>query len=353
MTFVIGDIVYVTKANSAQRDHRGLVCYADSRYVYTADFGTTDKALSPPQARKWANGDVSKVAPSPPIVTPPPPSASKIVGGCLSELEPSFVVDLGIKSMRVEGFKASDFVRTDGKYTNVPVLPLVNDYNVDPTKVDNWIAAAKSAVPYASHGIIEIGNESWWPYHDRPALNGKSPESRPGDWAKMWSAVVDALPNIRIIVPVGLKSANSVDWIAGANAAVPGIFKKVHGIAVHPYGPIDNIIDLWHYPGVVTAVRQALASVGATNVPQYWTEIGTKAIDSSGRSTTAIQAAAVTRYFLDMKSASDVMGLWYYNGRDWQVPNPSADNAWALVDEKGKPRPAYAAFRAGVATIKA
>jgi hypothetical protein len=160
----------------------------------------------------------------------------------------------------------------------------------------------------------------------------------------MWSAVVDAVGGkVKIIVPVALQSSGIVDWIGGAQAAVPGIFQKVYGVAVHPYGN-DTIDDgseaQWHY-GMSLGVAKLLPGV-----PQWWTETGQQ-VQASGQ---ANQAKWATRVLQDLKAGTaNVEAAFWYDGKDWQ--STGSDVGWGLLDPLDNQRQAWAAWKAGAAAL--
>jgi hypothetical protein len=255
-------------------------------------------------------------------------------------------VTLGVQSERVECWtgaeakKAHELLSAHG----LKMLPLVNNYKVDPTNIAAWMQAAKEIAPYADLGVLEIGNESWWPYYGRAAVNGVVPEKRPGDWAKMWRAVILALPALKVIVPVALQANNIVDWIGGADLGVPGIFDLVDGVAVHPYG--NGTIDdgskaQWHY-GMWEGVAERLKQLVGRDVPQWWTEVG----QEIPAVTAEYQAKAVTRAFSDMRTHPLVEAVYWFGHKDWSPASTAKDTGWGLIDENGVHRPAYAAYQA-------
>lgn len=253
---------------------------------------------------------------------------------------------MGVKVVRCEVAGASEAKRAQEicHQHGVQCMILIENYGLDPRNIGAWQQLAKECLPFSDvvvngKKLIECGNESFWPYYGRPA----DAEQHPDWWAHMWFGVLDVIEPLggTIIVPVFGKGEHlAPDIIAEVQAAVPGIYQRVHGVAPHPYGngTLDDGVEAqWHY-GLWKYVAKRLP-----NVPQWWTEVGQQ-VQVVGAE---YQKKAAERYLADMGANSIIEAVFWFNGKGWVAAGSQRDTGWELEDEHDTRRPAWFGYQAG------
>ena len=172
-------------------------------------------------------------------------------------------------------------------------------------------------------------------WNEPPNFTGK--DQTPADYAKLVVASYDALKAVDPTYLVGLaaKSAH-VNYLEQVIRA--GAKDHFDYVVLHPYEVLDGVADDAGsesvYMHIVPTVRKMLAAQNPVkaDVPVIFTELGSDAKRGADR-----QAHALVKDYT-MGIAQGVECIQWFEGRDGD------SGPMGLLDDKGKPRPAYAAM---------
>ncbi|QEL16270.1 glycoside hydrolase family protein [Limnoglobus roseus] len=199
--------------------------------------------------------------------------------------------------------------------------------------VNNLPGWSRYATELAKHVKGRVRHFEVW--NEPPNFTGK--DQTPADYAKIVVAAHDAIKAVDPTALVGLaaKSAH-VNYLEQViNAGAKDHFDYV---VLHPYevlnGVADNTGSESVYMHVVPTVRKMLAArnPAKVNVPIVFTELGSDAKRGGDH-----QAHALVKAYA-MGIAQGVACVQWFEGRDGD------SGPMGLLDNKGKPRPAYTAM---------
>jgi hypothetical protein len=247
----------------------------------------------------------------------------------------------------------------------VRILPLLNRYQpLTPTATDAFAAwASRFLRRYGAGGrfwrgrsdaalaprTFEVLNEAygrWWPHAGWPD---------PAGYVRLFERVARAGkaidPGYRFLFSATYSVPYRGRWQRWADLvteADPGIGTWIDGLVVHPYGPRALAGDPNVSYAATRAVRASFAARGIER-PIWITEVGTC---SSPQGPPALcgderaQADAIHYYFADLRATPWVAALFVYGWRDLRGTDRRRAELWyGLLTNRGRPKPAYAAFR--------
>lgn len=160
--------------------------------------------------------------------------------------------------------------------------------------------------------------------------------------------------NRHVPVLAGAMAYSDLGFLRGLFAA--GIAGRYDGVSLHPYSdgrpPLDASAPArYEFAAGVRSVRAAQLAAGQVR-PLWLTEFGYSACDAPPCAAPADQAALVSQSVLALGGLPYVRGASVYQLRD-AVDDPSSWEAnFGLVRFDFTPRPAYAAFRTALATLR-
>lgn len=276
------------------------------------------------------------VAPPPTTTTTPAPSASFRVGvignvaGWGAPMQANMLA-IGTKLIRED---RGDFALSWAQANGI---------------TDICIIAMSASSAGANCPVVELDNE---PYN--------SSTWDVGTWARNALAVAQqvhaAHPSATILLPVGPPWNNGnvqvngvwTDTVLAINAAAPGIWQYVNGIAIHPYsqpaGPVPGrfpVLDKW---------RSNLKAIGH-DLPFWVTEIGwpTGGQNWPPPQTEQQQADYLGQFIDTAKARGDVRAVLVYDAQDYGPRDTDSEHYFGLLHVDGTKKPAWSVVQSRIA----
>lgn len=199
--------------------------------------------------------------------------------------------------------------------------------------VNNLAGWSRYATELAKHVKGRVRRFEVW--NEPPNFTGK--DQTPADYAKIVVASHDAVKAVDPTALVGL-AAKSAHVSYLEQVILAGARDHFDYVVLHPYEVLDGVADDAGsesvYMHVVPTVRKMLAAQNPAKagVPVVFTELGADAKKGADR-----QARALVKAYA-MGVAQGVECVHWFEGRDGD------SGPMGLLDDKGRPRPAYTAM---------
>ena len=140
--------------------------------------------------------------------------------------------------------------------------------------------------------------------------------------------------------------ANGGGWIHDLIQALPGGAKQIDAFSVHPYGPVDALIDGEDRGWLEVPRYHDLAVANGVNVPWYVTEVGQPLGGSDLPAVSAAtQAADVARYLDDVAHR-----YRYVTYLDFYAIKDDSTGRWGFLNVNRSARPSFTALQRWIAS---